>query len=123
MALYGAIKIAQLVFRYRKGLYKVLTAQDRAIGSAWKRGGYGRQAQYGARTGAAAGTLTAPFISNFAPDSPGNELQKPIQKRKQPTPRKPYKTRGGFPVRSGTRSTNQQYSYQNRRCPRPRKYF
>ncbi len=83
----------RLAFRYRKGLYKVLTAQDRAIGAAWKRGGYGRQTRYGIRTGAGAGTLIAPFISNFAPDSPGNELQKPVQKRQSITPRKPYKTR------------------------------
>ncbi len=90
----------RLAFRYRKGIYKVLTAQDRAIGSAWRKGGYGRQTQYGVRTGAAAGTLTAPFITNIAPDSPGNELQKPIQKKQQYTSRPSNQTRNRPTTRS-----------------------
>ncbi len=103
----------RLGFRYRKTIYKILTAQDRVIGSAWKRGGYGRQTRYGVRTGAAAGTLVAPFITNFAPDTPGNELQKPVQKRERPSPSKPYKARSRFPRRS-----NPEYS---RNCP-PNRY-
>ncbi len=104
--------VIKLAFRHRKTLYKILTAQDRAIGSAWKRGGYGRQTRYGVRTGAAAGTLTAPFITNLAPDTPGNELQKSIQKRQQPTSRKPYKTRN----RPTGRNSGRSYSERRYSC-------
>ncbi len=112
----------RLGWRFRKTIYKILTAQDRAIGSAWKRGGYGRQSRYGVRTGAALGTLTAPFITNLAPDTPGNELQKPIQKRQLATPRKPYKARSGRSTSNDSRYSKRQFNYQNRRCPSPRKY-
>ncbi len=113
--------IARIVFRHRKTLYKILTAQDRAIGSAWKRGGYGRQTRYGVRTGAAAGTLTAPFITNFAPDTPGNELQTPFQKRiKTYTP---YKTRSRFSTRYSSRSSFGQRPNKFGRCPSPRKQY
>ncbi len=114
--------IARIAFRHRKTLYKILTAQDRAIGSAWKRGGYGRQTRYGVRTGAAVGTLTAPFITNLAPDSPGNELPIPVQKRQQFTTRPPYKTRYRPTKRYSVRSGFGQRTYSERRCPRPGKY-
>ncbi len=120
MSLYGAIRIGQLAFKFRKTIYNVLTAQDRYIGKAWQVGGYGRQTRYGVRTGAAAGTLTAPFISNFADDSPGNGIQT-IQK-KQPQTSKPYKTRNRFSVRNRSRYSRTSNTYQNRRCPSPRKY-
>ncbi len=88
-------RVAQIAFRHRKTIYNVLTAQDRVIGSSFRRGGYSKATQYGARHGALAGTVIGSVLSNIAPDSPGNELQKPFQKvpRKQPPTRKPYQTR------------------------------
>ncbi len=104
MSANAIISIGKFAFKYRKTIYKILTAQDRVIGSAWRRGGYSKAAQYGARSGALAGTVGGAFITDYAPDSPGNELQKPIQK-KQPvyTTRKPYKTRSGRSIRSRSR--------------------
>ncbi len=122
MALYGAIRLAQIAIRYRKIIYKVLTAQDRVVGSAWRRGGYSKAAQYGVRSGAGIGTLTAPLISNFADDSPGNELQKPVQKRQQPTARKPYKTRGGFTGRSSSRNRSEYCPSKYNRYSNTRRY-
>ncbi len=110
----------KLGFRYRKVIYKVLTAQDKAIGSAWRKGGYGRQTRYGVRTGAAAGTLAAPLISNLAPDTPGNELQKPVQKRQQFTPRKSYQTRSGQSRRSSPEYSKYDRPYCNGRYSRAR---
>ncbi len=54
----------------------------------------GRGVRHGLTAGGVAGSLI-----NQAPDSPGNGVQKPFQ-RPQITPRKPYKTRGRFSVRS-----------------------
>ncbi len=82
----------RLAFRYRKVIYKVLTAQDRAIGSAWRKGGYGRQAQYGARTGALVGTVVGAFI---APDTPGNTIELFPSKKQRPS----IKTRKSYQAR------------------------
>ncbi len=92
----------KFAFKYRKVIYKVLTAQDRAIGSAWRRGGYGRQARYGARTGALVGTVVGAFI---APPSPGNTIELFPSKVKRPrfTPSKSYKTRRGQSTRTERR--------------------
>ncbi len=104
---------AQFVFRHRETIYKVLTAQDRYIGGAFRRGGYSKATQYGARHGALAGTVIGSLISNNAADTPGNELQKPIQKRpKRPQTYQPYKTRSRFPVRNSSR--NKRRCYPNR---------
>ncbi len=96
----GAIKIALTAFRHRNVIYKVLTAQDRAIGSAFRKGGYSKATQYGARHGAITGTVAGAFIGHNAPDSPGNELQKPVQKRQRVTTSTPYKTHNRFATRS-----------------------
>ncbi len=87
------LKIGTTVFRYRKYIYRTLAAQDRAIDKAFKVGGYSRQTRYGARHGALAGSVIGSLISSNAPDTPGNELQKPFEKRQRVTPRKPYQTR------------------------------
>ncbi len=102
----AAIKIAQTVFRYRKYIYRTLVAQDRAIDKAFKVGGYSRQTRYGARHGALAGSIIGTLISNNAPDSPGNELQKPFSKRQRTATSKPYKTRNRFPIRCKPRSSS-----------------
>ncbi len=100
-------KIAQIAFRHRKTIYKVLTAQDRAIGSSFRKGGYSKATQYGARHGALAGTVIGSVLSNIAPDSPGNEFQKPFEKRQRVTPSKPYQARRGFPIRGYSRYRRQ----------------
>ncbi len=100
MSFPAILKIGQVAFRYRRIIYKVLTAQDRVVGSAWRRGGYGKAAQYGARSGSLLGTVAGAFISHNAPDTPGNELQKPVQKRQRVTTSPPYKTRNRFATRS-----------------------
>ncbi len=116
----AGIKIAQKIFKYRNQIYAVASAQDRAIKGAFVGTRVSKAAQYGWRTGAAGGGLIGTLITNEAPDSPGNGIQKPF--KKQSPSRKPYKTRGGFSRRSNARR-----SYYNRpdrysRCPRPRKY-
>ncbi len=90
-----AIKIAQKVFKYRKQLYRVLVAQDRAIDKAFKVGGYSRSTRYGARHGALAGSLIGSLINN-ADDSPGNGIQTPF--RKQPSANQSYQTRYRRPI-------------------------
>ncbi len=108
-----AARVAQQVFKHRKSIYKVLTAQDKYIDRSMRAGGYGRQARYGVRHGALAGSVIGSII-NDASDSPGNGIQKPF---KSPTPSgKPYKTRGRFSVRS-----NRRYSRQS--CPSPRNRY
>ncbi len=93
----------RLAFRYRKVIYKVLTAQDRAIGSAWRKGGYSRQAQYGARSGALVGTVVGAFI---APDTPGNDNVVFPKKVKRPrfTPGKPNQARNRYSTQSSRRN-------------------
>ncbi len=115
------ITAAKYGIKYRKQIYKVLTAQDKYIGQAWRRGGYGRQAQYGVRSGALAGSVIGTIISNYADDSPGNGIQKTFVKR--PKTGTPYKARSGPSVRSSGRSYSRTSTYQSRRCPSPRKYY
>ena len=90
-----AIKIAQIVYKNRQTIYKVLIAQDKAIGGAYRKGGYGKATTYGVRTGAAAGGLIGSIISNVAEDTPGNGFQTPLQPKS--TPRSTYQARGGRP--------------------------
>ncbi len=99
MVLGQILKVGTVIFRHRKAIYSVLTAQDRYIDKAMKAGRYGLQARRGVRHGALGGSLLGTLI---APDSPGNDdaIQKPFQKRQQFTSRKPYKTRSGQTRRS-----------------------
>ncbi len=113
-----AAKVAQSVYKHRKSIYAVLTAQDRYISKSFRYGGYGKATSYGVRSGALAGSIAGAFINN-ASDTPGNGIQKPIT---VPTPRTPYKTR-----RRPTTSSYGRYPFRQRfdrkqRCPRPRKY-
>ncbi len=120
MTLIGpAIKIAQLVYKNRQTIYKVLIAQDKAIGGAYRKGGYGKATSYGVRSGAAAGSLIGSLITNIADDTPGNAIQTPFSK--QPiTTRKPYKTRKRFSMvnkfecgpRRNTRYSQRRSSYR-----------
>ncbi len=113
------IVVAQQIYRNRNTIYKVLTAQDKYIARSMKAGGYGRQASYGVRSGALAGSIIGSFLNN-ADDTPGNGVPKPIQKRI--TPSKPYKTRGGRTERNYSRySTRGCYGARSRNS-RSRKY-
>ncbi len=94
-----AIKIAQQVYKNRQTLYKVITAQDKYVGQAWKKGGYGKASVYGVRSGAVLGTIAGSFIKNDADDSPGNGIQKPFTKTKLPSSGKSYQTRRRYTKR------------------------
>ncbi len=114
-----AITIASAVYKHRKAIYAVLTAQDRYISKSFKYGGYGKATSYGVRSGALAGSIIGAFINN-ADDSPGNGVQKPFSK--QPQTSKPDKTRSRFPKRRNSGYSDSYKSNRYRRCPRPRRY-
>ncbi len=114
-----AITVIQQLYKHRKTIYAVLTAQDRYISKSFRYGGYGKATSYGVRSGALIGSVAGAFISN-AEDTPGNGVPKVIQK--QPPPSKPYQTRGGPTVRSRSRSSQFYSTSRYGRCPRPRKY-
>ncbi len=110
------IKIGTIAFRYRKQLYKVLVAQDRAIGGAWRRGGYGRQTQYGVRHGLVAGTIAGTIINEMIPDTPNGALQKRTKPRNQ------YKKRPrNFRYTSSRNRYGISQSYNNRKFCKPRR--
>ncbi len=115
-----AIVIAQQVWKNRKTIYAVLTAQDRYISSAFRYGGYGKATSYGVRSGALAGSIAGAFISNQADESPGNGIQTKLPIKS--IPGKPYKTRGGQTGRPYSRKSRQYYSGPCRRQSRYRKY-
>ncbi len=112
-----AVKVAQTVYKHRKAIYAVVTAQDRYISKSFKYGGYGKATSWGVRSGALAGSLLGQFINN-APDTPGNGVQKPIN---VPTPSAPYKARGGSTRRSSYRYSERQRPYRSKRCACPSK--
>ncbi len=95
------VKIIQTAFRYRNQIYKVLTAQDRAINSAMRVGGYGRQATRGVRHGALAGSVIGTVLSEFGDDVEDFGFSSP----KQPvsTSRKYTKTRSRYSRRTDFR--------------------
>ncbi len=96
-----ASTVIPVIYKHRKAIYAVLTAQDRYISKSFKYGGYGKATSYGVRTGALVGSVAGAFISNIAEDSPGNGVQKTIQPKS--TTGKPYKTRSGYPERFNSR--------------------
>ncbi len=106
-----AIKIVQTVFKYRKQIYSVVSAQDRYIKGAFVGTRISKAAQYGWRSGAAIGGLVGSLNYSPADDSPGNGIQKTIPKR--PTPGKSYQTRN--------RQTTQ-YSRRNKFGCYPNRY-
>ncbi len=114
-----AAKVAQTVYRHRKAIYAVLTAQDRYISNSFRYGGYGKATSYGVRSGALIGSVAGAFISN-ADDSPGNGVQKPLQKQHPPS--KPYKTRSGRTSRNNSRYSTQRCYGARSRNSRSRKY-
>ncbi len=87
-----AIAVATQVYKHRKAIYAVLTAQDRYISKSFRYGGYGKATSYGVRSGALIGSIAGAFIKN-AEDSPGNGISTGIPKKQPATPSKPYQTR------------------------------
>ncbi len=59
----------------------------------------------------------------YAPDTPGNDIGIPFQKKQRPQTYKSYKTRGRQTVRFGRRYCPRPESYQSRRRSSTRKYF
>ncbi len=108
-----AIKIFQTAFKYRKQIYAVVTAQDRYIKGAFVGTRISKAAQYGWRTGAAAGGLLGSYVNIPAEDTPGNGIQTPNVKRPATSP--PNQTRYRQSVRSGNRYTNYCKPYTRRR--------
>ncbi len=107
-----AAKVAQKVYKYRKTIYAVLTAQDKYISKSFKYGGYGKATNWGVRSGALAGSVIGQFINN-AEDTPGNGIQKPFHGT---TPGTPNKARFRQPVRYGSRNRRQYcFDYRGRR--------
>ncbi len=90
-----AIIIAQQIWKYRKQIYAVASAQDRYIKSAFVGTRVSKAAQYGWRSGAAAGGLVGGLISNDAADTPGNAIQKQTKVQPKYTSRTTNKTRSG----------------------------
>ncbi len=113
-----AIIIAQQIWKHRKAIYAVVTAQDRYIKSATQYGRWSKAASYGWRSGAVAGSFASSFIST--PDGIGNDAT--IPKRPKPTPYKPDKTRQRRTTGNRYRDSNSDRF--NRYCRRPysRKY-
>ncbi len=99
-----AAVVATQLYKHRKAIYAVLTAQDRYISKSFKYGGYGKATSYGVRSGALAGSIAGAFINN-ADDTPGNGIPK-VLPGKQPTTSKPYQTRRRYPERSRSRCVN-----------------
>ncbi len=114
----GTVVLSQII-KHRRTIYRVLTAQDKYIARSMKAAGYGKQASYGVRSGALAGSVIGSFI-NYADDSPGNAIQKPFIKSPSGTPNK---ARYRQSIRGRSRSYSRKYSYKGRRCPRPRKRY
>ena len=90
-----AKEILKLGVRAGSRYYK---AEGRAFKSLYKGSSLPRGVGRGARHGLTAGSIAGTFINSPADDTPGNGIQKRIQ-RKYP-PRKPYQTRRGQTSRS-----------------------
>ncbi len=110
-----AIVIAQHVWKNRKAIYAVITAQDRYIKSATQYGRWSKAQSYGWRSGAIAGSFASSFITT-ADDSPGNGIQTPFQK--QPQTDKPDQTRRRFTGSKYSRNANR--DKYNRYCRQSR---
>ncbi len=115
-----AIIVAQQLWKYRKQIYSVVSAQDRYIKGAFVGTRVSKAAQYGWRSGAAIGGLTGSLNYYNADDSPGNGVPKIQQKS---TPGKPDKTRSRQTTESYSRYSRRRVPYSGKRCPRPRKRF
>ncbi len=100
----AGIRIAQFVIKNRRALYKVFNYQDKIIERSLRAGGVSRASRIGVRHGALAGSTAGIFL-NISPDTPGNVIQKQIQKQREFISKtyKPQKTRSGYSRRNGGR--------------------
>ncbi len=113
-----AIIVAQQIWKYRKQIYAVVSAQDRYIKGAFVGTRVSKAAQYGWRSGAAAGGLLGSYIT--VNDNQLNDIAPiPQAKPKTYTPDK-TRYRPTARTRSGER-TRVQFG-RKRRCTSPRKY-
>ncbi len=90
MVLGQILKVGSVVFKYRRQIYSVLTAQDRYIDKAMKAGRYGLQARRGVRHGALGGSLIGTLITD-----PTQEIIDGVPQRNGTSPNQQYKKRGG----------------------------
>ncbi len=109
MVLGQILKVGQIVFKYRKAIYSVVTAQDRYIKSAFVGTRVSKSAQYGWRSGAAAGGLLGSFIKNDE-ITPGNGSVLPPKQRPQITSGKSYKTRSRYSRRASAKYCRNKYT-------------
>ncbi len=116
MVLGQILKVGSVIFKYRKQIYAVVTAQDRYIKGAFVGTRVSKAAQYGWRSGAAIGGFYGAF-NNQAPDTPGNGQIPSFTKSPTGTQNK---TRNRFSTRSRTRNNYRCKPYQKRRRTRSR---
>ncbi len=107
------ITAGKIVWKYRKQIYSVVSAQDRYIKGAFAGTRVSKAAQYGWRSGAATGSLVGTYFK--LPDD--NNLNGGLQKeptRKQPKTSQSYQTRNRRSVRRRPecRQRFQSYSYR-----------
>lgn len=93
----GIYTAGKIIFRYRKQIYAVVTAQDRYIKGAFVGTRVSKAAQYGWRSGAAAGGLLGSTLINDDEITSGNGKVLPKKQRPQPSSSKSYKTRSRRP--------------------------
>ncbi len=96
-----AIIVIQQLYKHRKAIYAVLTAQDRYISKSFRYGGYGKATSYGVRSGALIGSVAGAFIKNDE-ITPDNGQIFP-QKRPKTTSGKSYQTRSRYSRRPATK--------------------
>ncbi len=113
-----AIIVATQVYKHRKAIYAVITAQDRYIKGAFVGTRVSKAAQYGWRSGAAAGGLLGSYIK-FPDDQLNDGIPTPP---KRTTPSQPDKTRSRQTGKYYSRNRNKYEYNKYRRCPRPFRY-
>ncbi len=111
--------VVPIVYKHRKAIYAVLTAQDRYISKSFRYGGYGKATSYGVRSGALAGSVLGAFINN-AEDSPGNAVPTKVQPKYTTGP--PNKARIRRTGRNNSRFSDFNQYNKKCRCPNPSKY-
>ncbi len=104
-------QIGQVAWRYRHQIYRVVSAQDRAINSALKIARVSKATRYGIRHGLVAGTTIGSLISY---DNDGTDDGIPAQSPKSTT-RPSNKTYGRKSARSSYRYPNKCYPDKSRR--------
>ncbi len=109
-AIRPAVFVAQQVWKHRKAIYSVISAQDKYISKSLKYGGYGKATSWGWRSGAAAGSLVGPLINDQVSELTNGSIQ-PV-----PTPRSVDKKRPGIQRYNGRKYKRYKsyYSYNRR---------